>query len=45
MVFIELARVSEIPTPHKFDRSINFGQFSIDRLKIRSIDFSAILNF
>jgi len=22
MVFIELARVSEIPAPHKFDRSI-----------------------
>jgi hypothetical protein len=24
MVFIKLARVSEIPTPHKFDRSIYF---------------------
>jgi len=29
MVFIELARVSEIPAPHKFDRSI---LDSIDRL-------------
>jgi hypothetical protein len=37
MVFIELARVSEIPAPHKFDRSIS-GNF-------RSIDFPAILNF
>jgi hypothetical protein len=49
MVFIESARVSEIPAPHKFDRfynrSIDIGQFSIDRLEIRSIDFPAILNF
>jgi len=36
MVFIELARVSEIPAPHKFDRSI---LKSIDLLNIRSIYF------
>jgi hypothetical protein len=45
MVFIKLATVSEIPAPHKFDRSIDFRQFSIDQLEIRSIDFPAILNF
>jgi hypothetical protein len=44
MVFIQSARVSEIPAPHKFDRSINIVQFSIDRLEIGSIDFPAILN-
>jgi hypothetical protein len=37
MVFIELARVSEISAPHKFDRSI---LKSIDLLNIRSIYFS-----
>jgi hypothetical protein len=36
MVFIELARVSEIPAPHKFDRSTS-GNF-------RSIDFPARLD-
>jgi hypothetical protein len=28
---IELARVSEILAPHKFDRSIDIGKISIDR--------------
>jgi hypothetical protein len=37
MVFIELARVSEIPPPHKFDRSTSEN--------FRSIDFPSILNF
>jgi hypothetical protein len=44
MVFIELARVSEILAPHKFDRSIDFEQFSTDRLPSNS-EFPAFYVF
>jgi hypothetical protein len=45
MVFIELARVSEIPAPHKFDRSIDIEKkFRSIELEIRSINFTAIPN-
>jgi hypothetical protein len=39
MVFIELARVSEIPAPHKFDRStLNSIDLLFDRSTLNSID-------
>jgi len=39
MVFIELARVSEIPAPHKFDRStLNSIDLLFDRSTLKSID-------
>jgi hypothetical protein len=41
MVFIELARVFEIPAPHKFDRSIDRSTLG----NFRSIDFPAFYVF
>jgi hypothetical protein len=39
MVFIELARVSEIPAPQKFDRStLNSIDLLFDRSTLNSID-------
>jgi hypothetical protein len=39
MVFIELARVSEIPAPQKFDRStLNSIDLLFDRSTLKSID-------
>jgi hypothetical protein len=39
MVFIELAWVSEIPAPHKFDRStLNSIDLLFDRSTLKSID-------
>jgi hypothetical protein len=43
MVFIELARVSEIPATHKFDRStLNSIDLLFDRSTLNSIDLLSI---
>jgi hypothetical protein len=45
MVFIELARVSEIPAPHKFDRSIDIEKISIDRTSSQQFQISSFYAF